>query len=93
MWRSAYGGPLRCAVCEPWPSLAMVGERWTLYCGPGGVLEWVPALRKGERPTTRQDASQGPLDEHAGLTWQDVDDETGSWVVISRVRTKAGGAQ
>lgn len=85
-WRSAYGGQLRCAVCEPWPSLAMVGERWTLYVRPGGAFEWIPALRKGERVTTRQEASQGPQDECDGFTWQDVDDETGSWVVITKVR-------
>jgi hypothetical protein len=43
-WRSAYGGPLRCAVCDPWPSLAMVGERWTIVVRPDGTLAWMPCL-------------------------------------------------
>ena len=67
----------------------MVGERWTLYVRSGGTFEWVPALRKGERATTRQMASQVPQDECKGVIWQNLDDETGSWVVISKVRTNA----
>ena len=90
-WRSAYGGLLRCAVCEPWPSLAMVGERWTIYGVPGSTLVWVPALRRGERATTRQEASQVPQNGSDGLTWQNVDDATGSWVVVSKVRRRANG--
>jgi hypothetical protein len=53
-WRSAYGGPLRCAVCEPWPSMAMVGERWTIYRNADTSLEWVSCLRKGERAKDRE---------------------------------------
>jgi hypothetical protein len=90
-WRSAYGGSLRCAVCDEWPSMAMVGSRWTLYGGPGGVLEWVPCLRRGERAADRQEASQAvERADDDGFRVEELDDEEGSWLVISKVRTKGG---
>ena len=86
-WRSAYGGPLRCAVCEPWPSLEMVGERWTICKREDGTYEWVPCLRNGERAVDR--VVRSSPDAVDGVTWQNVDDETGSWVVVLKVHTKA----
>ena len=55
-WRSAYGGELRCAVCDEWPSLAMVGERWTLYRVAEGRYVWVRPPRRGERPVILDEA-------------------------------------
>jgi hypothetical protein len=81
-WRSAYGGPLRCAVCEEWPSLAMVGERWTIRMGVGGVLVWEPCLRRGER--LRIDEPVPDAETDSGIRWREIEDEDGSWLVIWR---------
>ena len=85
-WRSAYGGDLRCAVCDPWPSLAMVGERWTIYTMRNCQAVWMPCLRRGERarevepPDTTTDKTGDEI--RVG----EIDDESGHWLVIERVR-------
>lgn len=85
-WRSAYGGGLHCAVCDPWPSLAMVGERWTIYTRRDGSRVWVRCLRRGERarvieePTTNDAAMDGVRSDV-------VEEEDGAWLVIWKVRT------
>lgn len=85
-WRSAYGGELRCAECDPWPSLAMVGERWTIYTMRNGQAVWMPCLRRGERarevepPDTTTDKTGDEI--RVG----EIDDESGHWLVIERVR-------
>ena len=84
-WRSAYGGPLRCAVCEPWPTVAMVGERWAVYRAACGAFAWMPVLRAGERPAAIPGASLLPTSDVIGdedLRWEHVEDEDGSWLVI-----------
>lgn len=83
-WRSAYGGPLRCAVCEPWPSLSLVGERWTLYKLPDRTLTWVPCLRRGERTTDRPPLAGRP-DELPGWTARETEDEDVEWLTLERV--------
>ena len=80
-WRSAYGGELRCAVCDPWPSRAMVGERWTIYTRLGGSMAWVPCLRRGERAV---DLELQITNQADGIHASNVDDETGHWLVIWR---------
>jgi len=87
-WRSAYGGPLRCAVCEPWPSIAMVGERWTLWTRPDGGVAWTRANRVGERATAPCGSEPGPIaaEDDGGLRWANVTDEDGEWLVIWRDR-------
>lgn len=83
-WRSAYGGGLRCAVCDPWPSLAMVGGRWTIATRADGSRMWVPCLRRGERAKAIDEPTDGSIDE--GIRWQNLDDEDGCWLVIWRMR-------
>lgn len=88
-WRSAYGGPLRCAVCEPWPSLAMVGERWTIWMRPDATLAWTRAIRPGERasvPAAVLDGLATDADRDDGIRWANVDDEEGEWLVIWKAR-------
>lgn len=83
-WRSRYGGALRCAICEPWPSLALVGERWTLYTQPGGSLAWIPCLLPGERTSDRRQPSEQSADLPGWITYQD-EDESGLWLIAERV--------
>ena len=87
-WRSAYGGELRCAVCDPWPSLAMVGERWTIYTRPDGSLVWVPCLRRGERARDPEPQSVVGPDNYERIRSQILDDEDGSWLVLWKTRAK-----
>ena len=82
-WRSAYGGPLRCAVCDEWPSLAMVGERWTVVLHRDGSRVWMPCLRRGERAKVVE-PSTSPGD--TGIHCQELDDENGHWLVISKTK-------
>ena len=83
-WRSAYGGLLRCAVCDPWPSLAMVGERWTIYTRLDGILAWVACLKRGERAGSHEE--QPKADD--GIRTAVVEDEHGaSWLVIHKTRS------
>lgn len=86
-WRSAYGGELHCAVCDPWPSLAMVGERWTIYTLQDGSFVWVPCLKRGERAKDLEDQPR-PDD---GIRSAIVEDEEGTWLVLWR--GKIGGAK
>lgn len=82
-WRSAYGGELRCAECDPWPSLAMVGERWTIYTRLDGSRVWIKALRHGERAEVVEPREK-PVD---GIRAQTVvDDDGATWLVLSRTR-------
>lgn len=42
-WHSVYGGDLRCSVCNPWPSLSLVRQRWAVVVmtsEPGKPLAW-----------------------------------------------------
>jgi hypothetical protein len=85
-WRSAYGGSLRCAVCDPWPSLAMVGERWTIVLWRHGTLAWMPCLRRGERARDiePQTNSHGVGN---GVRSQVIEDADGTWLAIWKVKT------
>lgn len=82
-WRSLYGGPLRCAACEPWPSLALVGERWTLYMLADDTLAWVPCLQPGEHTRDRVPLEQ-QLAQEPGLRAYEMEDAEGAWLVIER---------
>lgn len=75
-WRSIYGGPLRCAVCDTWPATSFVGERWTLLTLAGDRLAW---SRPGEDP-----GQLGAI-EADGLRVYETEDGEGCWLTIERV--------
>ena len=87
-WRSAYGGELRCAVCDEWPSLAMVGERWTLYRVAEGRYAWVAAPRRGERPAAQSVATGEPQiqpdADSANWSVGTLKDDEGEWIVYTK---------
>ena len=77
-WRTVYDTQLRCAVCDPWPSRALVGSRWTIYTHPDGSLEWIPCLRRGEHATARPRPAIAS-DELPGWTLHETEDGDGAW--------------
>lgn len=72
-WRSIYGGPLRCAVCDPWPAEAFVGERWDLLTFPGDRLAW-------SRPGDDLGRLDGNVVDRL-LVYETTDDE-GGWTTL-----------
>lgn len=88
-WRSAYGGPLRCAVCDPWPSLAMVGERWTIVVRRDGSRVWMLCLRRGERAKPIEPPAETDDD---GIRSAVLDDDEGSWLVLWKTKHTAAAA-
>lgn len=77
-WHTVYDTQLRCAICDPWPSLSLVGSRWTLYTHPDGSLEWIACLRRGERAMARPLPAVAS-DEMPGWVMHETDDEDGTW--------------
>jgi uncharacterized Zn finger protein (UPF0148 family) len=94
-WRSAYGGELRCAVCDEWPSLAMVGERWTLCQVATGRYAWTVAPKRGERPDAHSVAVSEPQSQpdadSASWSVGTLKDDEGEWIVFTK--TKARGVK
>ena len=42
-WQSAYDDRLRCSICNPWPSLSLVRQRWAVVVAvsePGKPFAW-----------------------------------------------------
>ena len=83
-WRSRYGGPLRCAVCDPWPTLALVGSRWTIVTRPEGALEWMACPRWGERAGDRDPPSWTTV-TGLGIVGSFFSDENGDWLRLERL--------
>ena len=82
-WRSIYGGALRCAVCNPWPSAALIGERWTLATLPGGSIDWESDDASGERAEAL--AGCEVEDEEGGVVRVlELEDDEGQWLRLRR---------
>lgn len=81
-WRLRYGGPLRCSVCEPWPSRSLIGERWAIVKRADGSLVWTPSLRRGERAADRPPVDAADLPP--GWTMREMHDDEGDWIVFEK---------
>ena len=85
-WRSAYGGKLMCAECDPWPARAMIGERWSLYLRRDGTAKWVPTPRNGERAIDYDDPNDVISEPDHELEAYEMRDSAGEWFVVEKAR-------